>query len=218
MKEKSDISEDEEEGKRKKEDEENEDEAEDEEVLPSSPLNYAMEMPSPEHNPYKPPVYAHELDPNFDEDFEEDEIVIVRRNRGIISCVGLSSCISSEEIMCLIEYYNLEGRWLRPRSFMRMHVFNLEGLPVPRMVLSKILVELGCGSPMHPFLHQIINIYNIPPIQLSPNSYRTIIGLYMMYRGKGYDAPSVDEVTHFLQIRRAPKDLGFFYVAFWPKY
>lgn len=120
--------------------------------------------------------------------------------------------------MFLIEYYNLEGKWFRSRSFMRMHIFDIVGLPTPRMVLNNKLVELEFGSPMHDFLHQIINYYNIAPIQLCPNSYRAAIGLYMMYRNKGYEAPTMIEINHFLSLRHSGNDLGFFYLSFWSKH
>lgn len=70
MRESSDISEGVEEEEGEYENRESEDDVEEEEVLSASPLNYAMEMPSPDHNPYWSPIYAHELDPNFDEDYE----------------------------------------------------------------------------------------------------------------------------------------------------
>lgn len=110
---------------------------EEEEVLSASPLNYAMELPSPPHNPYRPDIHENELDLDFGDDFNEDEKANVRKARQIISCAGLASRLSSEEIMYVFKYYNLEERWLRPRSFIRMHVFNTPGLSVPRMVLSK---------------------------------------------------------------------------------
>lgn len=52
MRESSDISEGVEEEEGEYENRESEDDVEEEEVLSASPLNYAMEMPSPDHNPY----------------------------------------------------------------------------------------------------------------------------------------------------------------------
>lgn len=129
-----------------------------------SPLRYAMELPSLPHNPYHPPVLSYEQNLNFSENFTEEKKADLRKINGIISCAGLASRISSKEIMFIIEYYNLEVKWMRSRSFMRMHIFEIMGLPTPRMVLTNRLVELGFGSPTHDFLHQVINFYNIAPI------------------------------------------------------
>lgn len=147
------------------------------------------------------------LNPDFEEG-DEDEL---RKSQGIISCDGIASDISSEEIMWMIEYYNLAGRWLRSHPQMRMHNFPDTRLPTPRMVLTNKLVKLGFGSLMHPFLHEIIEFYDIGPIQLSPNSYRFAIGLYIMYRKKGFPPPSMKEILHFLGLRRSGNDLGFYY-------
>lgn len=98
------------------------------------------------------------------------------------------------------------------------HVFPDEKLPTSRMVITNKLVELGIGLPMHPFLHELIKFYDVAPIQLSPNSYRMAIGLYIMYRKKGFPPPSMREISHFLGLRRSGGDLGFFYLALYPSH
>lgn len=45
----------------------------DDEVLSVSPLNYAMEMPSPHGKPYRDPVLEREIDLEFGPDFNEAE-------------------------------------------------------------------------------------------------------------------------------------------------
>lgn len=95
----------------------------DDEVLSVSPLQYAMEMLSPIDNPYRDPILSHEVDLYFSLDFEENEKAELRKSQGIVSCAGLASDITSEEIMWMVEYYNLFGRWMSPRTQMRMHDF-----------------------------------------------------------------------------------------------
>ena len=116
----------------------------------------------------------------------------------------------------MIEYYNLQGKWYRPRRFMRMHRFNFEGLPCPHMVLTNKLVELGFGWPMHPWLEKLVKHYDVAPIQIGPNSWRLAIGIYMMYRGLGYPEPSMREMDHFLSLRKTGEDYGFFYLTLHP--
>lgn len=69
------------------------------------------------------------------------------------------------------------------------------------MVLTNKLVELKFRSPMHPFLREIMNYYQIAAIQLSPNSYRMIIGLDIMYRKKVFPPPNMTEISHFVGLR-----------------
>lgn len=183
-----------------------------------SHVRYAMEFPSPSQQPYVQEVYDHEVFLNFSENDPEEVRVKAMKRRGIVSCAGLSSEISSEYIMWLIEYYNLDGKWLKPHSFMRMHLFDIKGLLTPRMVFIPQLVEPGLGSPMHPFLHQLINFFKIAHIQLSPKSYRLEIGIYMMYLNKGYDPPTIEEIAFFVDLQKSGKDFGFFYFSFWPQH
>ena len=135
----------------------------------------------------------------------------MRREYKIISCASLSSDISREEIMWLVEYYDVKARWMKPTEEMRIHRFNIEGLLIPRMVVTNRLLELGFGNPMHPFLIEIFEYHRIAPIQLSPNSYRLAIGLYMMYINKGYEPPTMEELSYFVSLRQSGGDTGFYY-------
>lgn len=166
-------------------------------------------MPSPPNQPYRDPVLECEIDLDFSPDFEDGEKAEVRKSQGIISCAGLASVITSAEIMWLIEYYNLSGRWLRPRSQMRMHYFPDTRLPTPRMVLTNKLAELIFGWPMHPFFLKIVNYYNISPVQLSPNSYRLEIGLHIISQQR-VSITYHDGDFALYCLRRSDNDLGFF--------
>lgn len=106
------------------------------------------------------------------------------------------------EVKWSMKYYGQEGLWAIPRSHHRPHVFNYGGnFRIPRMVLSPKLVALGVGAPLHPYLRQVLEWYDLAPIQLSPNSYKLILALYILYRDLGFDAPSMPEVSYFFSIR-----------------
>ena len=94
---------------------------------------------------------------------------------------------------------------------MRIHRFIVENLSIPRMVVTNRLIELGFGNPMHPFLVEIFEFHKIAPIQLSPNSYRLAIGIYMMYVNKGYEPPTMEELSYFVSLRHSGGDTGFYY-------
>ena len=59
-----------------------------------------------------------------------------------LSCAGLASDISLDEIYSIMEYYKLEGKRMKPQKQMRMRHFNIEGYLVPRMVLNNKFIEL----------------------------------------------------------------------------
>lgn len=125
----------------------------------------------------------------------EAEKTEARRSHNIVSCAGLALEISSEEIIWIIEYYNLDGKFMRPRHMMRMHHFNILSLPTPRMVITYRLIELGFGCLLHPFFHEVCEFYNVAHIQLFPNSYRLAIDVYIMYVNLSYEPPTMDELN-----------------------
>ena len=175
--------------------------------LPHYNPNYS----SPKNHPYSQGVDLNEVDFEYDPEDTEKDKVAMRRSYKIISCASLASDISKEEIMWLVEYFDVNARWMKPTPEMRIHRFNIEGLYPPRMVITNRLVELGFGNPMHPFLIEIFEYHRIAPIQLSPNSYRLAIGLYMMYINKGYEPPTMEELSYFVSLRQSGGDTGFYY-------
>ncbi|XP_063939024.1 uncharacterized protein LOC135148312 isoform X2 [Daucus carota subsp. sativus] len=185
-------------------------------AISASPIRYEMECPSPANNPFVPETFNHDYDFDFDEDVPEKERNRQRHVNKTVTCAGLSSQISSDEIMWMIEYYNFQGKWYRPRRFMRMHRFNFDGLPCPRMVVTNKLAELGFGWPMHPWLLKLANHYDVAPIQVGPNSWRLAIGIYIVYRRLGFPEPSMLEMDHFLSLRKTGDDYGFFYLTLHP--
>lgn len=115
-----------------------------------------------------------------------------------------------------MQYYDMEGIWVRPFSFMKCHIFNYgKHFRVPRMVTSARLVELGLGAPLVPYYREIIEWFDIAPIQLSPNSYKLAIALHMLYSSLGFKAPTVPELSYFFGLRKSQK--GYFYLVVQPK-
>ena len=156
-------------------------------------------------------VDINEVDFTYGSDDTEKDKVEMRRSYKIISCASLSSDISKDEIKWLMEYFDVKAKWMKPTAEMRIHRFNIEGLHIPRMVVTNRLLELGFGNPMHPFLIEIFEYHKIAPIQLSPNSYRLAIGLYMMYINKGYEPPTMEELGYFVSLEAEWRGHRFFY-------
>lgn len=102
-----------------------------------------------------------------------------------------------------MEYYNLDGKFMRSCRMMRMYIFNISGLPTPRMVITNCLTDFGLGVYFIIFFHEICEFYNIAPIQLSPNSFHLVIGIYMMYFNLGYEQLLMDELSYFVSLRKS---------------
>lgn len=107
-----------------------------------------FEYPS-EDEPYDREVYEHGPNLSCKEGMTEGEKVEARRSHNIVSCIGLTSEISSGEIMWIKEYYNLDEKFMCPHRMMRMHRSNILGLRTPRMVITNRLIELSFGCLLH---------------------------------------------------------------------
>ena len=183
------------------------DEDEDPEARPPSP------QASP--NPYvHPPISDRELDFDWDEDQEIPEAVKAKRRKraGKLACVGLSSTASNAEIKWCLKYYNLGCLWARPHPEMRPHIFDYNPrLRIPRMVLTPKLVRLGIGFPLHPYFRSILEWFDIAPIQLSPNSWKLAIALYMLYQDHNQRAPTMMDLSYFFRL--GASSVGYFYLV-----
>ena len=166
-----------------------------------------------------PQPYAHPLirlcdkDVDYPDGMSEDDKVNHRRALGKLACVSLSSTATDEEINWVMLFYYQEFLWARPREAMRPHIFNIRNFTTPRIVLTPLLIKLGVGAPLHPFFRAISEWFDIAPVHLSPNSYRLAIAIYIMYINEGYAPPTMEELNHFLSLRKVAKEAGYFYFA-----
>lgn len=79
------------------------------------------------------------------------------------------------------------------------------------MVTSPKLISLGIGAPLHPYLRDVIEMYDVAPIQLSPNSYKIVLALLVLYFELSFLAPTMNEVSHFFSKRKS--DNGYYYLV-----
>ena len=148
----------------------------------------------------------------------EDDRENKRRALGRLSCVSLSSSTIDEEINWVMQFYYQEGLCAPPRPAMRPHIFNILDFWTPRIVLTPHLVKLGVDAPLHPHFRAISEWFDIAPIQLPPNSYRLAIAMYIMYVNKGFPPPSMEELSHFLSLRKLSRKADYFYFAVFKSY
>lgn len=104
------------------------------------------------------------------------------------------------------------GMWAHPLCMMHPHFFNYEkNFRIPRMVTSPKLVSLGVGAPLHPYLREMIELYDLAPLQLSPNSYKLVLTLFILYMDLNFPQPPMDEVSYFFSHQKS--DHGYYYLV-----
>ncbi|KAL8094861.1 hypothetical protein AgCh_036393 [Apium graveolens] len=100
----------------------------------------------------------------------------------VLSCRDLPTSLTQKYLAEHIEQFQLEGHVVLPLPHMRCYRFNNpeNGGRVPRMVLSTFLLRLGISSPLHPFIKDVCEYYQLTPLQINPNGYRVALALYII--------------------------------------
>lgn len=117
----------------------------------------------------------------------------------------------------LLRVYTPGCRLVIPQPGKRCHTFNNfePDQTIPNDVLPAQFFRLGLSLPLHPFIQDILDFYNIAPLQLNPNSYRMAICMYILY-DLVFEAPlSARELGYFYQLKETGKTTGFFYLTIW---
>ncbi|PON72087.1 hypothetical protein PanWU01x14_069290, partial [Parasponia andersonii] len=126
------------------------------------------------------------------------------------SCINIKTSCTSNKLSEIASSYKIAIPLRLPMEFNRPHT-------PPRGLTSFSEVVLKCGVhlPLHPYIKSIIDYYEVVPFQLTPNTYRYMVGLYILYHKLGLETPSPEEFAWFYQVKSNPSDLGFFYASKW---
>ena len=71
--------------------------------------------------------------------------------------------------------------------------------------------ENGLRFPLHPFIKNVLQHFNVFPSQLSPNFWGVLVGLLIVVRDKGLGVPSIALLLDFFSVKEAVK--GFLYIS-----
>lgn len=124
----------------------------------------------------------------------------------------MTSICSDEEIDWNMRYYDMEGIWARPLDLKCPHICHYgKNFKIPCIVTSPKLISLDVGAPLYPYLRDIIEMIDVAPIQLSPNSYKLVLALFMLYSDLDFPAPTMKEVSHFFSLIKS--DNGYHYLV-----
>ena len=85
----------------------------------------------------------------------------------------------------------------------------------PNAVLSSQFFRLGISLPLHPFILEILDFYEVSLMQLTPNSYRMAVCLYILYDIHQGVRMSALELGWFFQLKLTGRTPGFFYLTAW---
>ena len=87
-------------------------------------------------------------------------------------------------------------------------------VPVPKMVcLFEAAFENGLRFPLHPFIKNVLQYFNVSPSQLSPNFWGVLVCLIVFFRDKGLRVPSITLLLDFFNVKEASE--GFLYISKW---
>ena len=87
-------------------------------------------------------------------------------------------------------------------------------VPVPKMVcFFKAAFENDLRFPLHPFIKNVLQCFNVYPSQLSPNFWGVLVGLLVFFRDKGLGDPSIALLLYFFSMKEASE--GFLYISKW---
>ena len=80
---------------------------------------------------------------------------------------------------------------------------------VPKMVcFFEAAFENGLRFPLHLFIKNILQHFNVCPSQLSPNFWGVLVSLLVVFRDKGLGVPSIALLLDFFSVKEAVE--GFF--------
>ena len=73
-------------------------------------------------------------------------------------------------------------------------------------------IRAGATLPLHPYFRVVVDYFDICPFQITPNGYRVLSALYILYYFKRWGVPSPHEINYLFDLKSNPKqnNMGFF--------
>ena len=83
---------------------------------------------------------------------------------------------------------------------------------VPKMVcLFQVAFDNGLRFPLHPFIKEVLQHFNVCPSQLAPNGWGILVGLLVFFRDRGLGVPSIALFLYLFSAKETVK--GFLYFS-----
>ncbi|KAK0571617.1 hypothetical protein LWI29_018927 [Acer saccharum] len=71
----------------------------------------------------------------------------------------------------------------------------------------------GVTLPIPGFIARFLSSVKCAPMQLTPNAYRNLMGLYCLWRDLNFGEPSVNEIKHCLILQKSINEAGSYYLG-----
>ena len=135
----------------------------------------------------------------------------------VLACEYMNSIMTPARLQSLLESCNPGCTLVIPQPGERCHRFdNLKPeTNYPNAVLSSQFFRLGLSLPLHPFILEVLDFYEVALMQLTPNSYRMAICLYILYDIHHGVRMSAVELGWLFQLKLTGRTSGFFYLTAW---
>ena len=92
------------------------------------------------------------------------------------------------------------------------HLLTSYVAPVPRMIcFFEAAFENGLRFPLHHFIKNVLQHFNVWSSQLSPNFWGVLVGLLVFFRDKGLRVPSIALLLDFFSVKETSE--GFLYIS-----
>ena len=85
--------------------------------------------------------------------------------------------------------------------------------PTGYMAFSEVILKAGDSFPLHPFVDDILQFFNVVLFQLTLNSYRIIVTFYIAFSEACEFEPSVSHFAYVFGIKARSKHAGFWYTT-----
>ena len=83
---------------------------------------------------------------------------------------------------------------------------------VPKMAFFfEVAFENDLHFPLHPFIKNVLQHFNVCPSQLSPNFWGVLVRLLVVFRDKGLGVPSIALLLDLFSVKKATE--GFLYLS-----
>ena len=81
------------------------------------------------------------------------------------------------------------------------------------MTFSEIILKTGFYLPLHPFVAQVLDYFNIVPFQLPSNFYRLIVAFYIVFSEYCGVTSSVVHFAYIYGLKALAKHAGFWHLT-----
>ena len=83
-------------------------------------------------------------------------------------------------------------------------------IQLPKMVcFFKAAFENGLRFPLHPFIKNVLQHFNVCSSQLSPNFWGVLVGLLVVFRDKGLGVPTIALLLDFFSVKEAAEVFSY---------